>query len=224
MVLSALGLVTAFFAYRMQELKKRQNLRLGLAGKLHDDIGANLSTIALKADMLSHAQVVDERRRTQLEDVGRLARDAAHKVRETVWVVNTQYDTVAGLVTKMRDTADVMLGGHVEFRFSSPDVLPERPIGMELRQNVYLVFKEALQNVIKHAQAKSVSIEVAYEHQILTMCVTDDGRGLPADMRGNGNGNGLGLMHLRALRHRGELTVSSPQGQGTRVSLRVRMK
>jgi signal transduction histidine kinase len=256
-VVAVLSLISAFYAYRLRELHKRQavelrelearqELRLGIAGKLHDDIGANLSTMALKAEMVRSAKALDDRGRRQLQDLGRLARDTAHKVRETVWVVNTQYDTVAGLVGKMRDTADVMLEGHVKHRFSAPESLPDREIDMKLRQDLYLLYKESLQNVIKHAGATAVDIVVDYDEPFLTLEVSDDGAGSPVAVQivggsdisadqGEGEttasnqephreGSGLELMRKRAMEHEADLTMDGRPGGGTKLHLRVPVK
>lgn len=214
--------VSGIYGYRMNEIHRRQALRLGIAGKLHDDIGADLSAIALKSEMVRRGSDLDERRKKMLADVGRLARDTALKVRETVWVVNTQYDTVAGLVSKMRDTADMILEGQASFTFDAPESVPAKPISMEQRQDVYLLFKEVLHNLVKHAHARRVEILLTYDAPHFSFRVSDDGVGFaPADPE---LGNGLLLMRQRAAKHRGQLTVESKPAGGTAVELRVRLK
>jgi ligand-binding sensor domain-containing protein/signal transduction histidine kinase len=215
------ALVIGFFLYRLKELQRRQDLRLGIAGKLHDDIGANLAAIALKAEMIGQASELDGKRRDQLADVGRLARETTLQLRETVWVVNTQYDTLPGVIAKMRDTAEMILGDHIEYEFGSPENLPDRPLDMERRQSFYLVFKEALQNIVKHSGANSVKIVVSFDARHLSCTVRDDGKGF--DPSTTNRGNGLELMRKRALRHGGELTVASTPAAGTTVTFRIRM-
>lgn len=220
--LAVLSLVAGFYTYRLRQLEARQRLRLEIAGRLHDDIGANLSSIALKAEMVRGAQGLDERRGAQLADVGRLARETATKVRETVWVVNTKYDTVAGLLGKMHDTADTLLAGVVPYGFQAPAAVPERRISMETRQNVHLLYKEALNNAVKHAAASRVDITVGLERSSLTFRVADDGKGFdPAAAEG---GNGQRLMRERASALRGALVVRSAPGEGTAVELTVRLR
>ncbi len=220
LVFSAFAAATwALFAYRLSQLRQRQALRLNIAGKLHDDIGANLSAMALKAEMVRTADALDEKRRRQLSDLGRLARDTAHQVRETVWVVNTKYDTLQGLVAKMRDTADVLLNGHFDVVFTAPESLPARRVPMELRQDVYLLFKESLQNIVKHSGAETVQVEVAYDAPHLTVTVRDDGKGFRLDDLKEGNG--LDLMRQRAARRQGSVAFDTRIGEGTTVRLRV---
>jgi ligand-binding sensor domain-containing protein len=221
-ILAVLGLLSAVYSYRLRQFKARQELRLEIAGRLHDDIGANLSTIALKAGMVEAASTLDRRGRTHLHDVGQLARDSAHKVRETVWVVNTRYDTLAALVSKMRDTVDLILSGHVAYTFEAPSELPRIDIKMETRQNVYLMFKEVLHNVVKHAGASTVGIELAADARELVIRVWDDGVGLDQDQAGSGSGRAL-LDHRAAL-CRGTARVSSRPGGGTTVEICVLLR
>lgn len=221
-LLSVLSLVMAFYTYRLRQLEARQRLRLEIAGKLHDDIGANLSNIALKAEMVRTAAELDDRRRKVLSDVGRLSRETAHKVRETVWAVNTRYDTLPKLLGHMHDTADTLLSGHVEYSFSAPENVPDRPISMEFRQNVHLLFKEALNNVVKHAAASRVDVTVTLDQKVLGFRVADDGRGF--DAASAREGNGQKLMQVRAAAVRGHLQVTSTPGAGTEVAFSARLR
>jgi len=221
-VVGVLSLVAGFYTYRLRQLEARQRLRLEIAGKLHDDIGANLSNIALKADMVRTSSSLDDRRTAILGDVGRLARDTAHKVRETVWVVNTRYDTLPRLVGHMHDTADTLLAGHVAYTFGEPTSCPDLPLSMEFRQNVYLLFKEAINNAVKHARATRVDITVSVDQRTMTFRVADDGAGFDADAIRQGNGQQL--MRTRAADARGELAVTSAPGEGTTVEFSARVR
>jgi signal transduction histidine kinase/streptogramin lyase len=221
-VLAVLSLISGLYLYRLRQLQARQQLRLDIAGRLHDDIGANLSTIALKAGMVQMASSLDEKRKAHLHDMAHLARDSAHKVRETVWVVNTRYDTLAGLISKMRDTADVILEGHVAYTFEEPTTLPDMKLKMETRQNIYLMFKETLHNVVKHASASTVQVDVEVEGTELMLTVEDDGVGfVPGE---GGEGSGQALLQHRASQCRGSAQVTSRPGEGTRVEVRARLR
>ena len=84
-----------------------------------------------------------------------------------MWVVNTRYDTLPKLVGHMHDTADTLLSGHVAYGFADPGGFPELPLSMEFRQNVYLLFKEAVNNAVKHASANRVDIAVSFSMRTL---------------------------------------------------------
>jgi len=219
---AAAGLIAAFFRYRYEQVAARARLRLDIAGKLHDDIGADLSTIALKTELVRATATLDERRTRQLEAASRLARETAHRVRETVWLVNTQYDTLPGLVAKLRDTADVMLSGQVRYDFVEPTNVPDHEVGMEIRQHVHLLFKETLNNLVKHAGARHVHIEVTTTSRELRFEVEDDGVGFDPGCADNGSGQRL--MRERARAAHGSIDVRSAPGQGTRVVFTGRLR
>lgn len=221
LLLSAL-LLYAVYRYRVGELMRIERLRFRIAGRLHDDIGANLSAIAMKAAMLKGATGLDEARQRQLNDVARIARKTALALREMVWVVNTQHDTLAGLVKHLRDTADGVLDGVVPHVFKASIQDSDPSVGMELRQNVHLLFKEALHNVLKHAEASEVRIFVDYVKPRLRIRIEDDGVGF--DPESPPDGNGLGLMRRRADEIGADLKIDSRSGVGTTVELTVRIR
>jgi signal transduction histidine kinase len=121
----------------------------------------------------------------------------------------------------MEDAAGTLLEGVLHHEMRVPRALPHRRIGMELRQDVYSIFKEILQNVLKHSGASQVQIDVSYRDPYLTFAVEDDGRGFdPASAK---RGNGLGLMELRTKKHGARLDIGRSAHGGTRVELKVRV-
>ncbi len=226
-LLVVLSLAWGMYSYRRRELRARERLRLQareslrseIAGELHDDIGANLSTIVQKAWLVGSAAVLDERGRTHLEDMGRLARESVDKVRETVWVVNTRYDTVSDLVKKMQDTVDTMLRGQVTHSLKKVVEQPDLVLSMETRRNIYLMFKESLHNVLKHASASTVGIELTVRGDELRFRVSDDGVGFDAAVVTDGSGQDL--LRRRAALCNGSVHVTSAPGKGTTIEVRA---
>ena len=148
--------------------------------------------------------------------------EAAEALQETVWMISAKYDTVARLLTKLRDATDTLLNGAVSYSVTVPPNPPDHPIEMEARQSAYLLYKEALHNVVKHAHAKHVNIVIAYEGSRLSISIEDDGRGF--DPEKDDTGNGLGLMRERAARYDGSFRVASVLGRGTTVSFTLRIR
>lgn len=219
--LVALALWSAYRA-RLKQLARVRAMRLRITGDLHDDIGANLSAIALKSELLQKPDIPPAKRHTSLADIERLARETTQKVREMIWVVKEEHDTVVGLVDHMRDAAVVLLGQVIDYRFVVDEPLPQQPIAMALRQDVYLIFKEMLQNVLKHSEATDVSIEVTFDRGHLTVTVVDNGVGF-VETEGM-KGNGLGLMRQRVAKHRGAFELDTSPGRGTRLSITVEVR
>jgi signal transduction histidine kinase/ligand-binding sensor domain-containing protein len=216
------GILLSAYLYRRSQLARVRTMRLQIAGELHDDIGANLSAIALKSDLVRRVAPDEARSRPALADIQRLAHDTMQKVREMIWVVKEEHDTVDGLLTRMEDAAGTLLGGVVDLDFTVHQPVPNAEIGMEVRQDVYRVFKEALQNVMKHAQATAVGIDVSYRNPELRVAIVDDGTGFDPDRVQPGTG--LKLMKARDQWHRAHVSVSSTPGKGTRVEIAVRIR
>ena len=147
--------------------------------------------------------------------MGRLARESVDKVRETVWVVNTRYDTVSDLVKKMQDTVDTMLRGQVTHSLKKVVEQPDLVLSMETRRNIYLMFKESLHNVLKHASASTVGIELTVRGDELRFRVSDDGVGFDAAVVTDGSGQDL--LRRRAALCNGSVHVTSAPGKGTTI-------
>jgi signal transduction histidine kinase len=146
---------------------------------------------------------------------------------EIIWAINPQHDRLDRLTAYLREHAARTLesaGLHAHLAFL-PHV-PDRPVTAEFRRNVFLVLKEALHNVIRHADARSVAVHLSLEEEVLLLVVEDDGRGFPD---GNGSpmpesgrgGNGLGNMVHRAEEIGGTLDLDAASGDGTRLTLRA---
>lgn len=211
------GLFAAAYAYRRNQMERVRAMRLQIAGELHDDIGANLSAIALKSDLLKRIAPDVARSRHALADIQRLAHDTMQKVREMIWVVREEHDSVEGLLTRLEDAAGTLLGGVVDLRFDVHPSVPNTPIDMEVRQDVYRVFKEALQNVMKHAEASLVKVAVDFRRPCLHVTIDDDGSGF--DEGEVLPGTGFKLMKIRDEGRRVHVGVSSSPGRGTRVEI-----
>jgi signal transduction histidine kinase/streptogramin lyase len=217
-----LGLLAAAYFYRRQQLERVRAMRLQIAGELHDDIGANLSAIALKSDLVARVTQEEERSGQVLGDIQRLAHDTMQKVREMIWVVSEEHDSIEGLLTRMEDSASTLLADMVDFQFTIDPGLRSGQIGMETRQNVYRVFKEALQNVMKHADADFVTIDASRRGADLVVTIVDDGCGF--DELAVHEGTGLKLIKMRDRVGGAQVTVSSSPGTGTAVAISVRIR
>ena len=205
------------YHYRMRQILSVERLRMRIAGNLHDDIGANLSSIAIKSEMVLNRNQLKEPEAQRLTEISRTARETAHTLREIVWVVNTGYDTLDQLITKLEDVTSAMLDGHLAYSFERPpQPLPHR-LTMDFRQNIYFLYKEILHNIVKHAHATHVEVKTSFGSGSFSIEVLDDGAGFSeAYIKA---GNGLHLMRKRASDLGGRLQIISEPGKGTCVSL-----
>lgn len=170
----------------MEREKAVQNIRLQLSQDIHDDIGGNLSMIALLSDRLSGSAAPAEAE--QLLKMGQLARTAQRGFRELIWSVNPVHDNLENFIYYLRNYAtDFFEKTPIETHFIMPDKVPAINLLPNVRRNVFLVYKEALNNIIKHSGATAVTITIKALPGQLVVIVKDNGKGIaPQTIKGNG--------------------------------------
>ena len=212
-VIAALG-VTAH-RVRVRHLVAMERLRLRIASDLHDDVGSNLSSIALLSKMLESDARLEGPERRQLQRINHAAEQTVSALRDIIWLVGPRHDDLGGLVRKMRGiTADVLNG--TPYRFEA-DSIESRRVGMTFMRNVLMIYKEALHNVHKHARAREVIIRVSASAGEFTLRIDDDGVGF--DESRVESGHGLVNMRRRARESGGRLKITRPEDGGTRITL-----
>jgi ligand-binding sensor domain-containing protein/signal transduction histidine kinase len=186
--------------------------RSRIARDLHDDLGSRLTHIGMMADTAEGAAVVPR--------IAAAARDAARTMDELVWAVNARNDTVESFAHYLAHFAEEhVIPAGLRCRVMMPPDLPPRPLAADVRRNLYLACKEAVNNAVKHAQADAIRVAFRIDGATLAVEIADDGRGLPPDV--DPTGNGLKNYRERMEAARGTLAVESSPGAGTRVTFRV---
>ncbi|MBI1874424.1 MAG: ATP-binding protein [Acidobacteria bacterium] len=201
---------------RVAELEREQSLtreRSRIGRDLHDDLGSRLSHIALLADVADgHASG---------ERISRAAREAVHTMDELVWAVNARNDTVESFANYTAQFAEEHLrAAGLRCRLRIQPDLGARELAADTRRHVYLAFKEAVTNAVKHAQASEVRITIAIDDNTLVVEVMDDGRGLSPEYA-DPTGNGLRNMRERMDAAGGTIEIDSAPGRGTRLVFRT---
>jgi ligand-binding sensor domain-containing protein len=205
---------------RLAQFRQLEALRLRIAADLHDEVGSNLSAISLLSRKVQKCGAAHEEGREDLAAINRLAARTANSIREIVWFINPEYDTLEDLVLRMEVAAKTMLAG-VDCQFQSSPAHCSRKLPLHLRQNLFLLFKEALTNVARHSQASRVEINVAERDHTWQQSIHDNGVGFhPHAAR---SGNGLKNLRQRAARLEGTLDIKSQPGQGTNVVFSMRI-
>jgi len=207
--------------YRVQRLLELERVRLRIATDLHDDIGSSLSRIAILSEVVRQRlgetnRQVDE----PLSTIASSSRELVDSMSDIVWSINPKRDHLQDLTQRMRRFAsDVFTARNVKFRFHTPEALPDVRLDIELRRQVFLIFKESVNNMLRHSGCTEAEIEFRLDGHQLVLVLTDNGKGI--DSVRAGNGHGLASMAERAEKLGGELTVTSNHGQGTSVRLQV---
>jgi ligand-binding sensor domain-containing protein len=209
-VLAVLALV---YSARVARLRALERMRLRIARDLHDEVGANLGSITLLAQIMEKKPTAADA--TQVRGI---ATQTVDTLRDIVWFIEPKHDRIRDLVTRLDETARTMLQG-VPYRFETSGDLGAQSLPLEFRRNVVPVFKEALHNVVKHAQATEVHIQACRSGGWFELCVKDNGRGF-AD-GGSFPGNGLKNMRRRAAEMGGRFEITSEPGKSCTVRLRA---
>lgn len=225
LALATLGsLAYALHRYRVARLVELERVRTRIAADLHDDIGSGLSRIAILSEVArqqagrDYSPVMEP-----LSSIATASRDLVDSMGDIVWAVNPQHDQIRDLAQRMRRFAsDLFTARNIEFHFHAPSEEQYLKIGADVRRQVYLIFKEAVNNVVRHSGCTLAEIELRVESGRLVLTVRDDGRGFEASRAGDGNG--LVSMRARARSMGGELHVETDDSRGTTVTLRVSLQ
>jgi signal transduction histidine kinase len=213
-------LASAAHRYRVGQLLALERIRSRIATDLHDEIGANLSQIAVLSEVARRR--VGESDRAVVEPLAHMAdvsRESVAAMSEIVWSVDPQRDAIIDLEQKMRRFAnDVLATRDIRVRFPAHDSTRGLKVDADVRRDVFLVFKEAINNVGRHAGATEVDIDFHVRRNVLALTVTDNGNGCEVSTT---DGVGLRSMRGRAERLGGRLEIQSLNGSGTRVWMTV---
>ncbi len=200
-----------------------------IAKDLHDDLGARLSEIALIGELGQQAETPPERIRDDLRDIAGKARSLTRSLAEIVWAVSPQHDTFENFVSYTCNFAEVYLRlARIRFRLDIPVNLPDYPLTAHVRHHLFLIFKEAVHNIVKHAAASEVWIRVAIGGTSFSMSIEDNGKGFSVDAPATGGGTGHGPpghgmsnMRERAGEIGARVEWRSQPGHGTTVRLEM---
>jgi len=198
-------------------LEGQEEERQRIARELHDDMGAGLTTILYLSRQPETASASPSS-----EKIARTAAGLVDTINEIIWSMNQRYDTLEDLVTFIRrQTSQLLEINGVDYSIEIPETLPEVRLRGELRRNIYLVVKEAINNALKHANATFISLHIDVDSG-LHIRVQDNGAGLLAT-RGHKNrtGNGLANMQQRMGKVGGTISIVSDGGTLIRLSVPI---
>jgi len=202
---------------RQQEALEKERARI--ARDLHDQLGANLTQVALLGEMAEEDKHSPEEIEAHARQISSTARETSRALDEIVWAANPQNDTLEGLVNyACKYAQDYLALAGLRYRLEVPPALPATVIPPDLRHNVFLAFKESVNNVVKHAHAHEVRIRLRLNGDTFTMEVEDDGRG-PGEAATKTGRNGLRNMRRRMEDVGGEFVLEPGRERGTRVRL-----
>jgi ligand-binding sensor domain-containing protein/signal transduction histidine kinase len=208
-----------FYRYRVTQLLELERVRTRIATDLHDDIGSNLSRIAILSEVVSHQVKHDTAYvREPLAKIAGTSRELVDSMSDIVWAINPAKDQLSDLTQRMRRFAsDILTARNIEFRFRAPSVEEYLKVGADVRRQVFLIFKEGINNLVRHSACTEVDVELRIDGRHLLLTLKDNGKGFDPALLAEGHG--LMSMRARAESIGGRLEIISGNGDGTAVSL-----
>jgi signal transduction histidine kinase len=214
-VLFLIGRFIYYYQLRKQKVLLEKQLavqyeRQRISAEMHDDIGAGLSGIRLMTEM-AKMKSKDDESVSEIEKIYNSVGDISSKMKEVIWSLNTENDSLGNLLSYLQKQARLMMEHYPgSFTITMPEHIPDTKIGGEIRRHIYLAVKEALHNIIKHSGADKVKLAIVCEGKLIIK-VSDNGKGMNTVESSNA-GNGLKNMKNRMEQLGGKFSVENNNG------------
>lgn len=223
-------LALSLYRWRLKELRRFHKLeqenalareRDRIARDMHDELGTELTRIAVLGDQVRRQGDNLESLRSRLDEMANAARRAVDTASELVWWRDSRNDTLEGLVSYVGSYAECLCeSAGLACRLDFPDAIPETPVSADFRKAVFLSAKEAMTNIVKHAHAYSVAVTVSIDPGELRMKISDDGCGFDA-VHLTREGHGLRNIRQRIETQGGTVNWERGASGGTTLQVRV---
>jgi two-component sensor histidine kinase len=218
-LITVMAILWTLYRYRVGKILEMEHLRVRIASDLHDDVGTNLSSIQVVSQIMERQGSLSDQDRAQLREIGSIATSTQEMMRDIVWMLNPKNDTLDDFLLRMKEVAARLLPD-IRHTFIVPHGKLLDKVSIEFKRNVFLIFKEALNNIVRHARATEAVIRVEQANGVFRLEIRDDGNGF--DVAKARRGNGLANLRRRAGQVGGTIDVSSKPGGGTVVTLTVK--
>lgn len=204
--------------YRLKQQLKEVQLRNKIASDLHDDVGATLSSIKMYSEIIRRdVPEAQQQAHLFLTKISENARESIENMSDIVWMVKPGNDKFANLAMRMQEYAQSLcLSRGMTLHSDLQPGTADQPLPMNVRRDLYLIFKEAVNNAAKYSASSELSVTLAASRNSITLVVADTGIGFDAD---TARGNGLGNMRNRTRALGGSCKITSAPGKGTTVEV-----
>ena len=209
------AILYGLYRYRINQLLKLERLRREISSNLHDEVGSTVSSINIYSQLIKNGQ----RPADYIDMIQTNTVQVMNSLDELVWNINPKYDTLEQLINKMKLFAIPFLNdNNIICHFDATIEKENKILPPELRTDFYLVLKEAVNNIVKHARCTRCDIYVLQKGRHLSMSIKDNGKGFDVSTAGQ-HRNGLTTMQYRAKKLKGHITINSKPGSGTELLL-----
>jgi ligand-binding sensor domain-containing protein/two-component sensor histidine kinase len=216
-----LGIIYSIYRYRLQQVVKLEKLRSKISADLHDDIGSTLSSISILSDLASRERNGDAS--LMMTEIKTNSLQLMEKMDDIVWSINPKNDSLENLLMRIRQfAARLFEAKNIDYDIIIDEDIRHLRLPMEHRQHIYLLMKEAINNLLKYSDCSQACIHVTKNHQHLLVTIRDNGKGFA--MQEYADRNGLLTMKNRASRMNALLNIDTAPAAGTCITLEVKIK
>jgi ligand-binding sensor domain-containing protein len=224
--LSILAVAIFFYAlyrYRILQLLRLQHVRNSIATDLHDDIGSTLTNISILSELSSKNLLQPEKAEPFLRRISEEVQASSQAMDDIIWSVNSRNDSLQETIARMRRyAAELFDNSETNCHLQLDENTGNKKLTMEQRRDVYLIYKEALNNIHKHAKANNVWIYVSQHQNHLSIQIKDDGKGFDTELITHRNG--LKNLRSRVEKWKGKIHIQSRKNNGTTIEIKLALK
>lgn len=209
------GAIYLLYRYKLNQVVKEERLRSKIATDLHDDIGSTLSSISFYTETIKQQTAETIPHLTpMLNKMGESSREMVGNMSDIVWAINPANDDVKHLASRIQAHAATLCSlKNIQLQFECNEEMYSLKLSMEQRQNIFLLFKEAINNALKYAECSIITVQLRKQKEQLFLLIKDNGIGFDKEIVEDGNG--LINMQKRAKDIGGNCSIQSTQGNGT---------
>jgi ligand-binding sensor domain-containing protein len=216
MILCVAVIIYGVFQYRLNQALAIERLRTKISSDLHDDVGSMLTGLAMQTEMLE-MQATNEKDKTKLHKLTNISRNTVSHMRDLVWSIDSRKDTLGNLVERMHELAeDLLLPAGISYHIDIEELKLQKKINFNCRRNLYLIYKEAVNNILRHSNANKVIVEFHNLEGVCQFNIKDNGC---LKVKKYSTGIGLANMKMRAKSINADLNFDIEDGFGIYISI-----
>ncbi|MCB0668241.1 MAG: hypothetical protein KDC80_20585 [Saprospiraceae bacterium] len=211
-----------FHRIRLRQVIEMERLRTKISSDLHDDVGGLLSGLAMQTELLEYTAT--DKDKPKLKRISDMSRNAMAQMRDVIWATDARKDRYEDLIVRMKEyAAEILFSRDITCHFQVKGILPEKKLPVQIRQNLYLIFKEAITNVAKHSNATRAEVSLIKDGSNFQMIITDNGTAISENGHISSlNGSGLKNMEMRAENINAKFSINKEKGFTVKLEMRAK--
>ena len=208
-----LGVILQLFNdYQLKQKLNLERVRTKLSSDLHDEVSGLLAGIAMQSELLEMV-TTDNQSKSKLSNITKISRSAMSRMSDVIWSIDSRKDSVEDLLARMSEhTMDILDPLGINWQMDIKNINPNKKMPVLLRENLYFIYKEAINNIGKHANTFNVKISFGNENKLFKLSIHNDGEAKKKSEKSSKKGQGTANMKMRAKKINATLTKQTEQG------------